>query len=619
MLLQLQISILFIAYCNALPTFPDFGSFAFAKTEYGVIQGKIEKHENTFAEVYNSVPFAANPTGDLRFESPKAPAKWQRPFETNFEVLCPQYHIVPAISRVSLNESENCLFLKVIIPLRNDKKRYTKLPIVYWIHGMSYTKGGKYVYRSSGVIKNFASQKIIFIAVDYRLGFDGFLSLFHPELSGNFGFEDILFGLEFVKRNAENFGGDPNRIILGGESVGGSLAGLLAASPKARGLISGAMLFSGTSLTSWAQRNEFTRSNSETIIAHCNCTRNDPFESKECMKKVNASCYRENLYNVKWEFLWDSPERLMYEILRMGFTLATPTVDGYRGDRAVLPKNPLELVKKSSAQNVSFLISHVAHERATGMLYSVWGSQLPASHYVNAMVYAKTPGFGAIRKVLRERYIPLGDVYNLTEITRLLTNLVQDELLSDGEKEGMNYAEKGNNVYMVVNDVFGEPQGGINMSLASEHCMDMVFLFDEPHLCNPLLVLSDEMKQRGSRFVAKFSKLIADFVHNNSIRKSLKYGPHGKNFLLISSETMKNQTFSQDSYYFWQEMVPALQRINATLPELLQAHQVALMADEKLGFAWREFAFGLTISLLLTAISLPTLYYFSRKRVQTKN
>ncbi|CAJ0580087.1 unnamed protein product, partial [Mesorhabditis spiculigera] len=66
-----------------------------AQTEYGPIEGKIVEMGGIAAEFYNSVPYAAEPTGNLRFESPQPPKSWDFPIVTDYEVICPQYHVVP--------------------------------------------------------------------------------------------------------------------------------------------------------------------------------------------------------------------------------------------------------------------------------------------------------------------------------------------------------------------------------------------------------------------------------------------------------------------------------------------------------------------------------------------
>ena len=88
---------------------------------------------------------------------------------------------------------------------------------------------------------HFAKKGVVLVSVSYRLGAFGFLA--HPELSkesgkgsGNYGLQDMIAGLQWVKANVAKFGGDPSRVTIFGESAGGIAVSMLAASPAAKGL-----------------------------------------------------------------------------------------------------------------------------------------------------------------------------------------------------------------------------------------------------------------------------------------------------------------------------------------------------------------------------------------------
>ena len=84
------------------------------------------------------------------------------------------------------------------------------------------------------------------VTINYRLGIFGFFNLNSPEAAGNQGLKDQVMALKWVKKHVKNFGGDPNRITIFGQSAGGFAVGLHMISPNTKGLFRRAILQSGS-------------------------------------------------------------------------------------------------------------------------------------------------------------------------------------------------------------------------------------------------------------------------------------------------------------------------------------------------------------------------------------
>ena len=129
-------------------------------------------------------------------------------------------------------ESEDCLFLNVFKPVTNNEKL---LPVMVYIHGGGFQLGS--IFFSLSDASFLASYgEVIVVSINYRLGPFGFLYGGNSDAPGNVGFHDQLLGLKWVQENIENFGGDPNKVTIFGESAGSISVSALVQSPLAKNL-----------------------------------------------------------------------------------------------------------------------------------------------------------------------------------------------------------------------------------------------------------------------------------------------------------------------------------------------------------------------------------------------
>ena len=208
-----------------------------------VDSGKLAGVEKDGIRSFLGIPYAAPPTGDLRWRPPQPVRAWQgtRP-AAQFGPVCRQI-----AEWVKMPQSEDCLTLNVWAPARKPAKPY---PVLVYIHGGALMNGHGSEWGPDGV-KSIVQKGVIFVSINYRLGVFGFFA--HPELaaeapdhgSGNQGFRDQIAALQWVKRNIAAFGGDPNAVTIAGESAGGSSVAALTISPLASGLFQRAIAESG--------------------------------------------------------------------------------------------------------------------------------------------------------------------------------------------------------------------------------------------------------------------------------------------------------------------------------------------------------------------------------------
>ncbi|KAF7375397.1 Carboxylic ester hydrolase [Mycena sanguinolenta] len=203
---------------------------------------------------FMGIPYAQPPVGPLRFKDPE-PWNGTAVDATFFKPVCLQFGFFGSddFGLMPWGNSEDCLNLHVFtpyIPSSNPSKSAPALkPVLFWIHGGGNTQGtgedatfdgGSLVSRTDSVV----------VTVDHRLNIFGYLGL-DDAIKGNYAIADKVAALQWVHDNIAQFGGDPERVMIFGQSAGGSSVIELVKTPKARGLFSAAISQSGGGSPVW--------------------------------------------------------------------------------------------------------------------------------------------------------------------------------------------------------------------------------------------------------------------------------------------------------------------------------------------------------------------------------
>ena len=234
-----------------------------ATTSAGQISGVIEDG----IKVFKGVPYGGN-TAKTRFAAPVAVAPWSGVKECEaFSTMAPQLvpartgglrpapsptgnmptsaSGVPGAPRDEGVQSEDCLNLNVFTQgLRDGKKR----PVLVYFHGGAYNNGtvNSDLYDGRRLCHR---GDVVVVTVNHRLNAFGYMYLgdLAPEYkdSGNAGQLDLVLALKWVKDNIAEFGGDPSRVLIFGQSGGGAKCAALMATPVAKGLFHRVMTMSG--------------------------------------------------------------------------------------------------------------------------------------------------------------------------------------------------------------------------------------------------------------------------------------------------------------------------------------------------------------------------------------
>jgi len=240
----LAAALLLLSGCQINGTLPVDGPTRLVTTS-GMLAGQTANG----VSVFKGVPYGQPPIGALRWAPPQ-PIQWDGVREAaDFALPCLQP--TPDDGRpngggVSGPSSEDCLYLNVWAPAKSKNA-----PVMLWLYGGGGTMGAGSVSTYDGAA--FARDGVILVTANYRHGVLGGFA--HPAVQrangaadANFHLLDAIAALNWVNANAAAFGGNPDNIIVFGESAGATIVANLVTSPMARGLFHKAIIQSTGSL-----------------------------------------------------------------------------------------------------------------------------------------------------------------------------------------------------------------------------------------------------------------------------------------------------------------------------------------------------------------------------------
>lgn len=229
------------------------------ETKNGTIQGLVGRDPRI--TVFRGVPYAKPPVGKLRWKAPQPAENWEGVRKCYEYGDMPMMRVHPGTDEsfykrelhptsAEYGMSEDCLYLNIFSPAETVDDN---LPVFCYIHGGGLQDGYNYEVEFDG--ERVARRGVIVVMISYRLGLFGFLA--HPEITGetaegevisNFGMQDQSLALHWVHENIKNFGGNPDRIVICGQSAGAGSVQSQLCSPMNEGIIAGAICQSAVSM-----------------------------------------------------------------------------------------------------------------------------------------------------------------------------------------------------------------------------------------------------------------------------------------------------------------------------------------------------------------------------------
>lgn len=222
--------------------------------------GKVRGYDGDGVKIFKAIPYGDTTGGANRFMPPKPPKRWAGVRDClAYGPATPQgagaaappvagpYPSLYRGSGTPERQSEDCLILNVWTPALDHRKR----PVMFWIHGGGFStgSGSSPWYDGTNVARK---QDVVVVTINHRLNVFGYchLGALDPRFadSANVGTLDCIAALRWVRDNIERFGGDPQRVMVHGQSGGGRKTTMVLSTTPAQGLYQRAVVQSGSQL-----------------------------------------------------------------------------------------------------------------------------------------------------------------------------------------------------------------------------------------------------------------------------------------------------------------------------------------------------------------------------------
>ncbi|EIM86931.1 carotenoid ester lipase precursor [Stereum hirsutum FP-91666 SS1] len=364
--------------CASSPNFARDGGPPTIQLDSGTFVG----NQTGNATQFLGIPYALPPTGDLRLRLPVANLPYNGTYNAStFGPICPQQSFVldpsvvatvgPIVAELAFGpgnypQSEDCLNLDVIVPTGTTAD--AKLPVVVWIYGGAFEEGDMPPYPGEAIIEGSLElgTPVVYVAMNYRLSAFGFLPGKEVKEAGvgNLGLQDQRLALRWIQKYIEAFGGDPNRVIIFGQSAGAISVGLqmVTNGGDAEGLFHGGFMQSGSPFPVGDIAGTKPQAVYDSIVDRAGCS--NATDTLQCLRELPFSVFNDVSNETFSSFSFQS--------LNLAFE---PLADG-----GFLKEDPQQLVLKGEVANIPFVTGDCDDE---GTLFSLGNANLTTETETN--------------------------------------------------------------------------------------------------------------------------------------------------------------------------------------------------------------------------------------------
>ncbi|CAH3129352.1 unnamed protein product [Porites lobata] len=519
-------------------------------TKYGDIEGLVTLYPNAsgpFKSVskFLGVPFSAPPTGELRFKAPQPPREWKPKVYSakTHGSVCLQFKLSENVIKPFTSNftfSEDCLYLDIYSPNIS-----LSLPVMVYIHGGGYVLGTA-ITSPSDIL---ALHGVVVVIIQYRLGPFGFLTTGDSAAPGNYGMLDQVEALKWIKENIENFGGNPSKVTIFGQSAGGSSVGLHLLSPLSRDLFHQAIPESGVDLSPFAiQPTSFGLRFTKELAQKLNCGSSDHYAMVSCMRSKTASDMQKAAESIKFGFV--------------NYLYWAPVVD-----KNFLHDTPQVLRKKGEFKQVPLVITFTSNEGATflgDMVNNSLGLMENVDNGVSPTLFKsfliKKKNADLLADALEFMYTPWPDNSNKYALRSQLVDLIGDNLYFAPSHKVADVHSQVAPVYMYEFAHRAKTSMGADW-MGVVHSENVPFDFGVPLLPKFLSLYSPADRNVSLLIMTMYANFARSGDPSVSGVAWEKYNSSHRAYLKVDTSPKLKTSFNSRRMSFWNNYYPKLEQV----------------------------------------------------------
>ncbi|UYV81750.1 Gli, partial [Cordylochernes scorpioides] len=349
-------------------------------------------------------------------------AAWKLANQQDYQLACPQHYQYYGQELGVRDISEDCLYLNVFTPYARPMAR-EKFAVMVYIHGGFWDHGSANTFPPHMLV---ASQQVVVVTFNFRLGPLGFLATGDGAAPGNYGLLDQRMAIQWVYDNIEAFNGDRERITLFGPGSGAASAGLHMLSPSSARMVRRVIAQSGSAVADWAvaTRPSIVNSSAAALARQVGCHDiRDSWRMVECLRRVPFT----DMIGLTMR-----PEA--------GWTMWSPVVDRHTRDQNFLPYSPQELLQSSSTvfrPDIAYMAGVTRNEGSAFLKeeikepnHEVTPEILHRRIWDYIRMYNFTLDRAALIKAIEFMYWPASDRKNHTLLRQAYIDLLSDSYIN---------------------------------------------------------------------------------------------------------------------------------------------------------------------------------------------